>query len=406
MAVPYDHQYPFDSRYPFLSVPPAELIDITDFQLQLREAGTPGHRLSFLRGVTSVDANPAVTVIDSEDTVVFSADSGDSTYSSRAWSSEYTVHTWRRATGACQIVVNAAPVGGDFSGEIELDPRAVAAMPPAVTRVVVNSTENEQRLFLKAGYNCSLEVETAAVAPPNINRHAVTIALSPGLGLGRFPGCDDAIYLKTINGREPDERGNFNIQGDGCYYYTLPATHEVRLHSDCAPCWSCEQFKEIYEALKRVYLAYKEQSQSIESIRRQQQSLAMRWNEVIACRNDNNLKVVTAGLSNGRASVTFRYRNTTDLCQEGVQLLIAWDSDVLAVTDSGLVTYGNGDRPRIELPGAIDAGEGIDWGTILPGRTARYRYTVYLLEATVAEVTATIQGGGSGGPVTESVELP
>lgn len=411
MPAGYDHRFPFDPRFPFLSVPDSSLNDVVDLQLQVREAGRTEHHLTLLRGVTSVHADPAVTIVDKNGFTIFSASASNSSYSVRTWSSERKIHTWRRTQGdgICQIVVNEPPSGSDFSGDIVLDPRTVSEAPPAVTKVVVGDQEipSSLKLYLTHGYNTELTLSDVATQSPSIRRRAITLEAKPGDGLGRFPGCDDAVEVKTINGRRPDANGDFRLGGDGCYYYTLPGANALQLHNNCAPCWSCEEFVDVYEALKRVDAAYREISPVLEQSRRLHQDAVNRINEVKVCRDSNPLVVMAFALNASRVAVTFRYRNVTEVCQDEVELRFTWSEDVLAITDSGLATYADGSRPAVVLPTEVLTEKRVAWKNVPPGKSVRYRYTVLLLSGVSADITAEVTAGGSPiiEPVIESVEL-
>ena len=119
-------------------------------------------------------------------------------------------------------------------------------------------------IVLYGGYNVELQdaVETELGGRTS---SAFSLSATPGAGLGKLPGdCSRELLVRTINGVAPDEKGRFLIDGKDCYRASMsPSTYTgstaamsdntIKLYNDCVECCSCEDYDNVYKALKRVH---------------------------------------------------------------------------------------------------------------------------------------------------------
>lgn len=142
-----------------------------------------------------------------------------------------------------------------FCGRVrENDPNIVQSI--SVTDGVTGTPYTLQGdIVLYGGYNVELEAEDSTI----------TLSAVAGAGLGKVPGdCSRDLLVRTINGVSPDDKGRFIIAGKDCYRTGLnPASstlatvtmseNRLVIHNDCSQCCACEDYDNVYKALKRVH---------------------------------------------------------------------------------------------------------------------------------------------------------
>lgn len=118
-----------------------------------------------------------------------------------------------------------------------------------------------------AGYNMEIQVDEARNMFDVGSRQATPLLFNaiPGAGMGLVPAdCQGDGSLKTINGVGPDDKGRFQLTGEGCYRVWRPALSytptqvvfepaTLQMANGCAACCRCEDYGNVYSALQRLY---------------------------------------------------------------------------------------------------------------------------------------------------------
>lgn len=134
-------------------------------------------------------------------------------------------------------------------------------------------------------------VQTTEVRP----KTAVVFNVIPGAGAGQFIDCDVTVPppIKLINKVGPNEdNGDFRLTGQGCTWVERvvdeigPPVHPntdftaevfpalLRLHQDCKACCDCDDYKQAYEMLTRIWKQLQDLAAVIEAYRQ-------RYNELV-----------------------------------------------------------------------------------------------------------------------------
>lgn len=203
-----------------------------------------------------------VLIVDALGQTVF--DSTLATYATRAWGPRLRIHTWRSATASLTLTQHKKwPTVGEPSPHeytihiaptrAELLVRTLDRIPSRVrTATAVLTAIGSGSVELHSGYN------TAVTYLGQVTRglrkvHRVGFAVTPGAGLGIYPGCTpDALYVRSVNNVAPTADGRFFIDAAGCMYATQPKTllntdplsarpvpATLAIGDNCAPCCAC-----------------------------------------------------------------------------------------------------------------------------------------------------------------------
>lgn len=232
-----------------------------------------------------------------------------------------------------------------------LDPRTVQSATPTITSLEVDTVDEDNQpesflvdtrhgLILAGGYN----VELARLAGVNADgqplSHTISLSAEANGGLGRYPGCaaPDAIY--SINDSTPNERGNLTLDAPGCYRVQPIVKRVVSVASetdfeiveiergkllvtnDCGPCCTCEDFSRVYEAIRRVWLKYKQLGKRAEAVRDLYEANIARWEANRACRAGTTLRCVMLPVYPCRAAIGIGLCNNTDAPLRDVEIEI------------------------------------------------------------------------------------
>jgi hypothetical protein len=281
-----------------------------------------------------------------------------------------------------------------------LDGRTLEAIPKHVKQFAIVtdlSDPDEDELIdtgtnvvFEGGYNSQLnqledeEVELNADGLPAIR--LIEVEFEAGLGLGRFP-CEPESLIKQINGVGPDARGNIILDATGCKRIHRPITPsetpseaDVDLatlvaSSDCGPCCDCQDFINVYEAIRRLDARYRELGQRAEAVRDQFRANRERWNSGLTCRQDNNIQSVAEAFPECRVAFGVGICNSSDSPMMNVRLRI-------------LFIYGpdeNGVEAASTIEGCITCNSTARRGNTIPGSGKGAHTTPYVITGTWPE---------------------
>lgn len=145
--------------------------------------------------------------------------------------------------GALTDLANAPSGVYNFAlSSAELEPRVSVPTKEAVTRITFRNPD---------GTTYSLSGDVIIDARVNLRFKAGVgnrVILDAGEGLGLNTLCDNvARAIKTINGIQPDEDGNFTLDTADCALLTpIPANTGLILEDTCCkPCMGCNDIEEL-----------------------------------------------------------------------------------------------------------------------------------------------------------------
>lgn len=160
--------------------------------------------------------------------------------------------------------------------------RCVTIQPGAVTQIVVRNVLDVQygepavlgsvsgNIQVAPGFNVLGEADPedtdltqADVPGPSGYDSTLRVGAVPGSGSGRYVDCGDVQYIRSLNGMPPDEHGNVNISGDGCYWVERPGDNDggsvqtaanlLQLRGGCGACCECADYWNAYKAIIRLW---------------------------------------------------------------------------------------------------------------------------------------------------------
>lgn len=171
------------------------------------------------------------------------------------WDDEYSVKVvlWRDSIP--EVYWPAEPT-------IPLTPSCVIIQPAKVSQIVADGVvmDSTVPIILAEGYNCKLTA-TPNVVVGSETRDIILASFVPGEGLGRLKDCEEPeVFVRRINGVEPNDLGEFNLQGDPCiffrpYHEGAPDVdpdhdHGLTMFTYCTPCCTCDDMVTTYAAIK------------------------------------------------------------------------------------------------------------------------------------------------------------
>jgi hypothetical protein len=382
------------TRFPF--VDPSDDLDILIGDLYLRyqdhycQLEQP-FKVAWLSGFGTLAAtNPTgevhrydVAITDAQDRVVFdSRDAFD--FSINTWAASKLILQWTtsddeilRLTLYRTWAIGETPRNWPRYFEpldARLDPRTYERVVSQVTELRVGTALVDTSgdvvipagspVVWQAGYNSILDVQSQTDVDGTRRVTNVLLEAVPGAGLGQYPGCDAVPVLRRINGVTADDAGNLRLDAAECYrleqpilesdpeavselgpleYTYLGGTRNIRLNqatlkisNDCGPCCECDDFVNVYEAIRRVSNRYAELGRRAEAVRDQYKENIDRWNAQKSCRQANLLQMALLPIGSCRLAVAASLCNgTTEPLLDGELTL-----DFSASTIAGCVLCG------------------------------------------------------------------
>ena len=306
-----------------------------------------------------------VQISDADDVVVF--DTRDATLTNDVTWGVYRVVEWTNEYDEVLRVVKF--VGWDPDETVvtwpeyfeptasELDPRTHERMSPQLNSVTIETTDDDgdpetivvnstDGIVFEGGYNVTFDLVEQVNADGGKVIEAFAVDSTPGEGLGRFPGCEENLYLRHLNTATADDRGNVKLDASGCYRVQQPVAsivtaegaktfqqvqltpNTVQLFNDCGACCSCDDFVAVYEALRKLWFKYKLLGQRAEAVRDLYAANRDRWEENRECRADTVLRCAMLPVVPCKMGVSAGICNNSDepLTNVAVQLDFSGDS--------------------------------------------------------------------------------
>lgn len=218
----------------------------------------------FLKDIAvDVSGLPFLVIEDSNNNTVFdtfvSGPFFDTTQNNRRtlqWKNG-TAETPRYLTAVfdAQTLQDAAGTEAEDVG-LKLPPRSLAVAPPHVHNVnLAGETSGTGSLEIEGGYNVRSEVETGLTGGQGFNEIRLDVEAGFGKGLEPSDCSDVSDIVRSINGVQANDEGDFSLTTSSCYWINFPINknHELELRNDCISCVSCGDFDVLYERLEKVY---------------------------------------------------------------------------------------------------------------------------------------------------------
>lgn len=325
-------------------------------------------KIDWLHGFGEDSASVPITPVhdfdlqisDANDVVVMSTLTAD-TFQTSSWGDSYQVLEWVTGSDVLRVVIFLGWTQDDVDSNTfrswpiylepdnaVLDSRSVELLAPRVTQIgfgtdpddpgsdVVISAED---LILSGGYNVRLtdQVEEAG----SISRaNGILIDVAPGLGLGRYP-CESELYVAKINGAVADARGNLRVDASGCYRLQRAITEvsdtddrietatmteaTLALSNDCGPCCECQDFINVYEAIRVLTDRYRRLGVLAEAIRDQYVVNKARFENSATCRAAQSLRAAAQPINNCYVAIGAGVCNNSTNPMNNVTLQICFE---------------------------------------------------------------------------------
>jgi hypothetical protein len=175
------------------------------------------------------------------------------------------------------------------AGEAVIQSSLVYRQPNRVRRIQVQSaggaplmTSGGKQIIVQPGFNMSIQVaepednlgfELLNQVQPLRQSSEILMAAIPGAGAGGFPTCaEENPPIFTINDIAPNQYGEFQFEGQDCYWWERPLDgprvpvidaiidaisttrqHALQLHNQCEECCACEDFVDTYDAMRTIF---------------------------------------------------------------------------------------------------------------------------------------------------------
>lgn len=390
---------------------------VADFYLghRVREFALP-LRIKWLYGVTipvqtlgshtssSSAGLPAPThaadllVVDANDQVIF--DSTGAEYRHRDWGA-FRIHEWQADDAVCRLMQHTESdlvYPDESTPDLVLDERTAESWPTQVLSLTVNDLKLDGAVRISRGYNTRVLLTDTVISPGKRRSNRVFLSAVPGEGEGVFPGCaDEEIVIRRINQVGPDSRGNFTLASKGCYWinrggavekvgpgdYALtvdPALeHGLRIHNDCSPCCSCDDFVNTYRGIRKLYDRYKtfgERSRVVGAVYAENRE---RWLAGKECREANSARVEMIATAGGTMTIAVSLGNTTGTCLEqgrvDIDIASADPSPVLVPNSIMWLPAGRGSYETDRLYGGYPSYWSV-WEPMDIGRSGKIRFVL------------------------------
>lgn len=186
------------------------------------------------------------------------------------------------------------------------------------------------------GYNT--EWSAAAVSGGTRTARRLTLGAKAGSGKGKYPAdCENRGILR-VNGATPDAAGNLALDASTCYRIErpiyqvlseLPRTvqiydHALQLFNDCGPCCECQDFINVYEAVRRLRDRYADMIARAQLVRDVYVRNRDRFVAAGACREMQRLHAALQPLCPCQIAVSASYCNYGDQCLRHVVMPISF----------------------------------------------------------------------------------
>lgn len=275
-------------------------------------------------------AGDTFTVRDGEGTEVAAGDTADA--ASTAWG-DRTVYEWVLAEAVLRVVVRADLL---TDGEGELDQRTCNRLAARVDSLAVDGGDPKSgTLALVAGYNTVLGLTTPAATDGGLAVRQVRIDITPGVGLGRAPGCDEVgAVVRSVNNVRPATGGNVILSADECFRVQLPsaltgpgtaevtAANTLQIASDCGPRCTCDYMVRTYAGLRRMVQTWQTTVNDAQGVRDLYHANRARWLAQRACRAARPLALVALPLKSCYLSVSATFCNMSGKCLRPAEVRI------------------------------------------------------------------------------------
>ena len=155
----------------------------------------------------------------------------------------------------------------------------------------------------------------------------------------------------------------------------------LQISNDCSPCCECQDFANVYEAIRKLSLAYYDLAKRAEAVRDQYAANKERWESSAECRARGSIRVIGQAMGFCKVAIAAGFCNTTDEPITDLELRFCFDPTGPAgciVCDSATRQHG----PNVQhtepykLSGSWPRFSAV-FECISPGQTARITFVVH-----------------------------
>lgn len=285
-------------------------------------------------------------IVDANGVTVFDSIIADS-YQDLTWYEDLKVVEWISGKDVLRLAYWDYP---DFYEEYfeppsaALDARAIYHHPRRVNAFKVGlTTVAADTVRFKNGYNTEILTGVTDLTDGARRNTELTLTAIPGGGsVGRYDatcvGLPDPA-IRRINGIEPTPDGRFFLDAEGCYRIQRPILQSswngnvrevtiqdfaLQISNDCGPCCECQDFFNVWEAIRRLRDKYAELTALAQEVRDTYHANRARWLAANDCRESDKLRIVMSSFCPGEMGVSVGYCNNSDECLENLVIPISF----------------------------------------------------------------------------------
>lgn len=344
-------------------------------------------------GVSPVHAYD-MAIVDANDDIVFDTTTATS-FKAVNWGNTLRVIEWATGDTILRVVKYAAweepeplyawPVYFE-PANAQLDPRTLQAATDVVSTLIFETGDHQGKnaeehtlteqgpVVFSGGYNVTFATVEDEVVGGQRRVINIDVDVQANTGLGAFPGCDETLPLRRVNDVAATESGNFSLAADGCpnivpvlegeateptetEFGTQAVDHGAFTVTDsCGPCCSCQDFLNVYAALKRLWSRYAELARRAEAVRDLMRENNKRWEEQRTCRKAAALRGAVMPIIPNTVAAAAGICNNTDSPLRNVEIKLDFtESDTGedgCVVCNSSIRRGNFDA-KSKLPSGI-----------------------------------------------------
>ncbi len=299
-------------------------------------------------------------LVDAHGTTVF--DTRTASYTTRPWGNRCVLHEWLQSDAVLRIAEYWSQNADDATITLPtlctptdgtLDDRACIqqAVQLRSLRVGLNQVRGLGSVF-QAGYNMQMVVTPITPVDGGRLQTQVSFSAIPSSGAGTYnPGPPAYIGIRKINGIKPDTSGNFGMDATACYRVERPVQevlntnprevaiidHALQVFADCGPCCECQDFINVYEAIRRLRNRYADLIARAQAARDTYMKNRKRFMEQAACRAADSLRIRVNPQCPRALDIAVGYCNHTGKCLHNVYLTIdfAYDDGTTVLKSTG-----------------------------------------------------------------------
>lgn len=229
------------------------------------------------------------------------------------------------------------------------------------------------------GYNTTLETVVPTRVDGGRFETVLLVEAVAGSGDGRYgPACFDDTWspVRRIAGRGPDNHGNYLADASECYRIERPVlsilsqsqdesqlrhvlvqNHTIQIFNDCGPCCECQDFLNVYEAIRQLRDRYASLIKEVGVLRDLYVQNLARFQAERDCRARDVIRITLQPRCPGELGLAVGICNNTDECLTNVVVPVSFQyADTTGLCDDLTATTTYGETPLIICGNTLRSG--------------------------------------------------